>query len=34
MIEVRRVYEMTDFPQEVQDAAELSQLPPEQTADR
>ena len=32
MIEVRRVYEMSDFPQDVQDAAELSTLPPEQTA--
>jgi hypothetical protein len=31
-IEVRRVYEMSDFPPEVQEAAELSQLPPEQTA--
>jgi hypothetical protein len=34
MIEVRRVYEMSDFPQDVQDAAGLSQQPPEQTSDR
>jgi hypothetical protein len=32
VIEVRRVYEMSDFPPEVQAAAELSELPPEQTA--
>ncbi len=32
MIEVRRVYEMSDFPEDVQAAAELSELPPEQTA--
>jgi hypothetical protein len=31
MIEVRRVYEMSDFPDDVQAAAELSQEPPEQT---
>jgi hypothetical protein len=31
MIEVRRVYEMSDFPEDVQQAAELSQTPPEQT---
>jgi hypothetical protein len=30
MIEVRRVYEMSDFPDDVQAAAELSQTPPEQ----
>jgi hypothetical protein len=30
-IEVRRVYEMSDFPQDVQDAAQLSETPPEQT---
>jgi len=34
MIEVRRVYEMSDFPEDVQAAAELSQEPPEQTAAR
>ncbi len=32
MIEVRRVYEMSDFPDDVQAAAELSELPPEQTS--
>jgi hypothetical protein len=33
MIEVRQVYEMSDFPEDVQAAAgELSQQPPEQTA--
>jgi hypothetical protein len=32
MIEVRRVYEMSDFPEDVQAAAELSQMPPEQTS--
>ncbi|MCW3016398.1 MAG: YCII-related protein [Solirubrobacterales bacterium] len=31
-IEVRRVYEMSDFPEDVQAAAELSQVPPEQTS--
>jgi hypothetical protein len=31
VIEVRRVYEMSDFPAEVQAAAGLSELPPEQT---
>jgi hypothetical protein len=31
MIEVRQVYEMSDFPEEVQAVAELSQTPPEQT---
>ncbi len=30
-IEVRRVYEMEDFPEDVQDAAQLSERPPEQT---
>jgi len=34
MIEVRRIYEMADFPPEVQAAAELSRRPPEQTASR
>lgn len=35
MVEVRRVFEMSDFPAEVQDAAgELSTAPPEQTAAR
>ncbi len=35
MIEVRQVYEMSDFPEDVQAAAsELSQEPPEQTAAR
>lgn len=32
VIEVRQVYEMSDFPAEVQAAAELSQDPPEQTS--
>jgi hypothetical protein len=32
MIEVRQVYEMSDFPEDVQAAAELSQQPPEQPA--
>jgi hypothetical protein len=31
-IEVRQVYEMTDFPEDVQAAAELSQQPPAQTS--
>jgi hypothetical protein len=31
VIEVRQVYEMSDFPEDVQAAAELSQEPPEQT---
>ncbi len=30
-IEVRRVYEMADFPADVQEAAALSKTPPEQT---
>jgi hypothetical protein len=34
MIEVRQVYEMSDFPDEVQAAAELSKEPPEQTSAR
>ena len=34
MIEVRRVYEMSDFPEDVRAAATLSAEPPEQTADR
>jgi hypothetical protein len=34
MIEVRRVYEMADFPADLRAAAELSALPPEQTSDR
>lgn len=33
-IEVRRVYEMSDFPDDVQAAAELSQTPPEQSIAR
>jgi hypothetical protein len=32
MIEVRQVFEMSDFPADVQEAAELSQEPPEQTS--
>jgi len=32
VIEVRQVYEMSDFSEDVQAAAELSQTPPEQTA--
>jgi hypothetical protein len=32
IVEVRRVYEMTDFPADVQAAGELSQEPPEQTS--
>jgi hypothetical protein len=32
MVEVRRVYEMSDFSPEVQAAGELSQVPPNQTA--
>lgn len=31
MIEVRRVFEMEDFSEDVQEAAELSERPPEQT---
>jgi len=31
-IEVRRVYEMSDFPEDVREAGELSETPPEQTA--
>lgn len=31
MIEVRRVFEMEDFPEDVQAAARLSERPPEQT---
>jgi hypothetical protein len=31
MVEVRRVYEMSDFSPEVQAAGELSQVPPDQT---
>jgi hypothetical protein len=34
MIEVRRVYEMTDFPEDVRAAATLAETPPEQTAER
>jgi hypothetical protein len=33
-IEVRQVYEMSDFPPEVQEVGRLSQDPPEQTAAR
>jgi hypothetical protein len=32
MVEVRRVYEMSDFSPEVQAAGELSQVPPNQTS--
>jgi hypothetical protein len=32
MIEIRRVFEMSDFPEGVQTAAELSQTPPGQTS--
>lgn len=32
VIEVRQVYEMSDFPEDVQAVAELSQQPPEQTS--
>jgi hypothetical protein len=31
VVEVRQVFEMSDFPEDVQAAAELSQAPPEQT---
>ena len=31
MVEVRRVFEMSDFPAELRAAGELSQVPPEQT---
>ncbi len=31
-IELRRIYEMSDFPDDVQAAAQLSETPPEQTA--
>jgi hypothetical protein len=31
-IELRRVYEMSDHPEDVQEAAQLSETPPEQTA--
>jgi hypothetical protein len=31
VIEVRQVFEMSDFPEDVQAAAELSEIPPEQT---
>jgi hypothetical protein len=34
VIEVRQVYEMSDFPPEVQESGKLSQEPPEQTAAR
>jgi hypothetical protein len=34
VIEVRQVYEMSDFPPEVQEASGLSQEPPEQTTAR
>ncbi|NLT06993.1 MAG: YciI family protein [Solirubrobacterales bacterium] len=34
VIEIRQVYEMSDFPAEVQAAAELSAVPPEQTSAR
>lgn len=32
MIEVRQIFEMEDFPEDVQAVAELSQVPPEQTS--
>ena len=32
-IEVRQIYEMSDHPDDVQEAATLSELPPEQTVD-
>ena len=32
VIELRRVYELSDFPEDVQAAAELSRTPPEQTS--
>ncbi len=32
VIEVRQVFEMSDFPEDVQKAGELSQTPPEQTS--
>ena len=32
VIEVRQVFEMSDFPEDVQAATELSQTPPEQTS--
>jgi hypothetical protein len=32
VVEVRQVFEMSDFPEDVQRAAELSQTPPEQTS--
>ncbi len=32
VIEVRRVYELSDFPEDVQAAAQLSEIPPEQTS--
>jgi hypothetical protein len=34
VIELRRIFEMSDFPQELQDAAALSEQPPGQTATR
>lgn len=34
VIEVRQVFEMADFPPDVQEAGQLSQLPPEQTVAR
>jgi hypothetical protein len=34
VIEVRQVYEMADFPPEVQESAALSETPPEQTGAR
>jgi len=32
VVEVRQVFEMSDFPEDIQRAAELSQTPPEQTS--
>jgi hypothetical protein len=34
MIEVRSVYEMSDFPADVRAAATLPETPPEQTGER
>lgn len=34
VVEVRRVYEMSDFPEDVQEAAQLSEQPPAQPTER
>jgi hypothetical protein len=34
VIEVRRIAELTDFPEDVAAAAQLSEMPPQQTAER